>query len=248
MEKGLARFRVSLLCFCCSWFVAAACCCCFAAALLLLLCCAEVADSRRRSFPLRGPLPFSGANAACGCLPPQRCRYSNRVLVQCPVGLPMPPAAVCHLSTAGTPTASWSSAQSGCQCLLRLSTTSAPPELQPRPGPVPNRVANAACNCLPPQRRRHSNRVLVHCPFREPMPPCGCPPPQRRGNSNRVLVQCQSGCQCLLRLSATSAPRVLQRVLARGPCPQVLQRHPGVAKGTSIDPLARGPSTEPLLG
>ena len=83
--------------------------------LLRLLWSAEVADSSRRSFPLRGPLPFSGANAACGCLPPHR-----------------------------------------------------------------------------------------------------------RGHSNRVL--------------------------ARGPCPQVLQRHPGVAKGTSIDPLARGPSTEPLLG
>ena len=119
MEKGLARFRVSLLCFCCCCFAAAgllrllvaACCCCFAA----LFCCAEVADSRRRSFPLRGSLPFSGANASCGCLPPQRCGHSNRVLVQ-------------------------------------------------------------------------------------------------------------------------------------GPCPQVLQRHPGVAKGTSIDPLARGLSTEPLLG
>ena len=112
MEKGLARFRVSLLCFCCCCFAAAgllrllvaACCCCFAA----LFCCAEVADSRRRSFPLRGSLPFSGANAACGCLPPQRRRHSNRVLVQGPVGLSMPPAAVCHLSAAGTPTASWS--------------------------------------------------------------------------------------------------------------------------------------------
>ena len=153
MEKGLARFRVSLLCFCCGCFVA-------------LFCCAEVADSRRRSFPLRGSLPFSGANAACGCLPPQRCRNSNRVLVQCPVGSPMPPApvchlsaagtptaswftalfgsqcrlaAVCHLSAAGTPTASWSSALSGCQCLLRLSATSAPRALQPRPGSLPFR-------------------------------------------------------------------------------------------------------------
>ena len=35
---------------------------------------------------------------------------------------------------------------------------------------------------------------------------------------------------------------------ARRPCPQVLQRHPGVAKGTFIDPLAREPSTAPLLG
>ena len=52
----------------------------------------------------------SGANASCGCLPPQRCRYSNRVLVQCPIGLPMPPAVICHLSVAGTPTASWFSA------------------------------------------------------------------------------------------------------------------------------------------
>ena len=51
--------------------------------------------------------------------------------------------------------------------------------------------------------------------------------------------------------SHNRAPAVLRlisgRSLARGPCPQVLQRHPGVAKGTSIDPLARGPSTEPLL-
>ena len=30
-----------------------------------------VADSRWRSFPLRGPLPFSGANAAFGYLPLQ---------------------------------------------------------------------------------------------------------------------------------------------------------------------------------
>ncbi len=29
------------------------------------------ANSRRRSFPLRGPLPFSGANAAFGYLPLQ---------------------------------------------------------------------------------------------------------------------------------------------------------------------------------
>ena len=107
MEKGLARFRVSLLCFVAAGFVAAGllrlvCCC-----LLRLLCCAEVADSSRRSFPLRGSLPFSGANAACNCLPPQRCRHSNRVLAQCPVG---------------------------SQCLLRLSATSALPVLQPRPG------------------------------------------------------------------------------------------------------------------
>ena len=155
MEKGLARFRVSLLCFVAAGFVAAGllrlvCCC-----LLRLLCCAEVADSSRRSFPLRGSLPFSGANAACNCLPPQRCRYSNRVLVLCLFG---------------------------SQCRLQLSATLAPRELQPRPGPVPNRVANAACNCLPPQRCRHSNRVLAQCPV---------------------------GSQCLLRLSATSAPPVL---------------------------------------
>ena len=35
---------------------------------------------------------------------------------------------------------------------------------------------------------------------------------------------------------------------ARRPCPQVPQWHPRVAKGTFIDPLAREPSTEPLLG
>ena len=34
----------------------------------------------------------------------------------------------------------------------------------------------------------------------------------------------------------------------RGPCPQASQWHPRVAKGSSIDPLAREPSTEPLLG
>ena len=35
---------------------------------------------------------------------------------------------------------------------------------------------------------------------------------------------------------------------ARGPCPQVLQWHPRVAKGTSIGTSARQPSTEALLG
>ena len=34
----------------------------------------------------------------------------------------------------------------------------------------------------------------------------------------------------------------------RGPCPQVLQWHPRVAKRASIGTLARGPSTEALLG
>ena len=52
--------------------------------------------------------------------------------------------------------------------------------------------------------------------------------------------------------SLNRSPAILRlifgRSLARLPCPQVLQRHSGVAKGTSIDPLARGPSTEPLLG
>ena len=52
--------------------------------------------------------------------------------------------------------------------------------------------------------------------------------------------------------SHNRSPAVLRLIfgssLARGPSPQVLQRHPGVAKGTSIYPLARGPSTEPLLG
>ena len=36
--------------------------------------------------PRPGSLPFSGADAACNCLPPQRCRYSNRVLAQCQSG------------------------------------------------------------------------------------------------------------------------------------------------------------------
>ena len=52
--------------------------------------------------------------------------------------------------------------------------------------------------------------------------------------------------------SHNRSPAVLRLIfgssLAREPSPQVLQRHPRVAKGTSIDPLARGPSTEPLLG
>ena len=75
---------------------------------------------------------------------------SGHVLVHCPFREPMPPANVCHLSAAGTPTASCSSALSGCQCLLRLSATSALPVLQPRPGPVPCRVVNASCGYLPP--------------------------------------------------------------------------------------------------
>ena len=169
MEKGLARFRVSLLCFCCGCFVAAG--------LLRLFCCAVLL---RCFVALRWQTAAGGPSHFVGPFPFRE---------------PMPPAAVCHLSAAGTPTAFWPSALSGRQCRLRLSATSALPELQPRPGPVPSRAVNASCGCLPPQRRGHSNRVL-----------------------------------------------------ARGPCPQVLQRHPGVAKGTSIDPLARGPSTEALLG
>ena len=63
------------------------------------------------------------------------------------------------------------------------------------------------------------------------------------GNRHRFPYQEPSHkrSQAVLRLNSG-------RPLARGPCPQVLQRHPGVAKGTFIDPLARGPSTEPLLG
>ena len=38
------------------------------------------------------------------------------------------------------------------------------------------------------------------------------------------------------------------RSSARGPLPQVPQGHPGVAKRASISTLARGPSTEALLG
>ena len=52
--------------------------------------------------------------------------------------------------------------------------------------------------------------------------------------------------------SHNRSPAVLRLIfgssLARGPSPQVLQRHLGVARGASIDPLARGPSTELLLG
>ncbi len=123
------------------------------------------------------------ANAACGCLPPQRCRYSNRVLVQCPFREPMPPAAVCHLSVAGTPTASWSSAQSGCQCRLQLSATLAPPVLQPRLGSLP---------------------------FREPMPPATVCHLSAAGTTTASWSSAQSGCQCRLQLSATSALPALQ--------------------------------------
>ena len=43
------------------------------------------ADSRWRSFPLRGPLPFSGANAALGYLPLQLAlRVEGRKLKICP--------------------------------------------------------------------------------------------------------------------------------------------------------------------
>ena len=41
--------------------------------------------------------------------------------------------------------------------------------------------------------------------------------------------------------------RCLGRTSARHPLREASRWHPGVAKGTSIDPLARGPSTEPLL-
>ena len=96
----------------------------------------------------------------------------------------MPPAAVCHLGAAGTPTASWSSAQSGRQCLLRLSATSAPPG--------------------------HSNHVLVQCPFRVADASCGCLPPQRCGHSNRVLAQCPVGLSmpsaAVCHLSAAGTP------------------------------------------
>ena len=191
MEKGLARlgqplvFLLRLLC--CSCFVAAACCGFVAAALLRCFVALRWQTAAGGPSHFVGPFPFRE---------------------------PMPPAAVCHLSAAGTPTASWPSALSGRQCRLRLSATSALPALQPRPGPVPSRAVNASCGCLPPQRCRYSNRVLVQFPFRFANASCGCLPPQRRGHSNRVL--------------------------ARGPCPQVLQRHPGVAKGTYIGTLARG--------
>ena len=178
MEKGLARFRVSLLCFCCCCFAAAgllrllvaACCCCFAA----LFCCAVVADSRRRSFPLRGSLPFSGANASCGCLPPQRCGHSNRVLVQGPC----------------------------------------PQVLQRHPGVAKGTSID----------------------------------PLARGLSTEPLL----GQGHVARLSGTGVKpvscRCLGRTLARHPRREASRWHPGVAKGTSIDPLARGPSTEALLG
>ena len=117
---------------------------------------------------------------------------SGHVLVHCPFREPMPPANVCHLSAAGTPTASWPSALSGCRCLLLLSATSALPILQPRPGPVPCRVANASCGCLPPRRRGYSNRVLVLCPGRRPKTISrrdASPRPRRRRGSLRSGAQ-----------------------------------------------------------
>ena len=323
MEKGLARFRVSLLCFCCGCFVAAGCGCFVAlrwqtaaggpshfvgpfpfrepmppAAVCHLSAAGTPTASWSTSLfgsqcrlrlsatsapralqPRPGPLPFSGANAACGCLPPQRRGYSNRVLVQCPVGLPMPPAAVCHLSAVGTPTASWHSVQSGCQCRLQLSATSAPrgtptaswssalsgcqcrlwlsatsapPVLQPRPGPVPSRVANASCGCLPPQRRGHSNRVLVHFPFREPMPPAAVCHLSAAGTPTASWSSALSGCQCLLRLSATSALPELQPAswpsvqsgcqcllwMSATSAPRALQPRPGTGTMPTSTPVA----------
>ena len=70
---------------------------------------------------------------------------SGHVLVHCPFREPMPPANVCHLSAAGTPTASWSSALSGCQCRLRLSATSALREGGSAPGASPEDYFPARC-------------------------------------------------------------------------------------------------------
>ena len=77
--------------------------------------------------PRPGSLPFSGANPSCGCLPPQRCLYSNHVLVHCPFREPMPPATVCHLTAACTPTASWFTA------LGRRPKTISRRDVSPRP-------------------------------------------------------------------------------------------------------------------
>ena len=188
MEKGLARFRVSLLCFCCGCFIAAA--------LLRLLCCCFVAAALLRCFvALRWQTAAGGPSHFVGPFPFRE---------------PMPPATVCHLSAAGTPTASWPSAQSGCQCRLRLSATSALPVLQPRSGPVPNRGANASCGCLPPQRRRYSNRVLAQCPVGLPMPPAAVCHLSAAGTPTASWFTALFGSQCFLRLSATSALRALQ--------------------------------------
>ena len=81
MEKGLARFRVSLLCFCCGCFVAAV--------LLRLLCCVVLL---RCFVALRWQTAAGGPSHFVGPFPFRE---------------PMPPATVCHLSAAGTPTASW---------------------------------------------------------------------------------------------------------------------------------------------
>ena len=124
MEKGLARlgqplvFLLRLVWLCCSWFVAVV--------LSQLVC--------------RGWFVAAGLSrlVCCGCFGALRWQTAaggpSHFVGPCPFREPMPPAAVCHLSAAGTPTASWSSALFGSQCLLRLSATSAPRALQPRPG------------------------------------------------------------------------------------------------------------------
>ena len=150
MEKGLARFRVSLLCFCCGWF----CCGCFVAAgLLQLVCCGcFVAAALLRCFvalpvlqPRPGPVPFYG----CQCLLRLFATSALRALQPRPGTVPsrepMPPAAVRHLSAAGHSN----------RVLVHF----------------PFREPMSPCGCLPPQRCRYSNRVLVQCPIGLPMPP-----------------------------------------------------------------------------
>ena len=72
--------------------------------------------------------------------------------------------------------------------------------------------------------------------------------PLTRGPSTEALL----GQGHVARLSGSGVKpdscRCFGRTSARHPRREASRWHPGVAKGTSIDPLARGPSTEPLLG
>ena len=71
-------------------------------------------------------------------------------------------------------------------------------------------------------------------------------------DSGRLREACAPAYTGIGRHQSDTSYRVAKRSsdqsLARRPLPQVPQRHPRVAKRTSIGILARGPSTEALLG
>ena len=72
------------------------------------------------------------------------------------------------------------------------------------------------------------------------MPRCDCDGFHAGLRHGEFACRCLSGIQARRRGSSG-------RSSARGPCPQVPQWHPRVAKRASIGTLARGPSTEALL-